>query len=237
MTTLDIPIERARILLTAIAEFADLPPAELEAISHPCRWYRYAAEEHIIRYQDTTNSAFFIIQGAIRVTYYAVSGREVILCDLSGGDMFGELTAIDGQARSANVVARSDALVAIMPASDFLDLLQSNPRISLAILKRLTRHVRRLTERVFDYSTLSVRDRIHVELLRLARPATAQNLSVISPAPTHADLANLVSTHREAVTRELSELTRCGLLQRKGHELHILDVTRLARMVEQARGI
>ncbi len=224
-------------MLSAVKEFQGLSLADLEAINDVCNWQRYEANEDIVRYHDHTNSTFFIAQGEIRVSYSALSGHEVILCDLSAGEMFGELTAIDGQPRSASVVAKTSTLLACMPATAFLNLIYSNRQVAEAILKRLTGQIRRLTERVYDFSTLAVRNRIHAELLRLAKNyMTDDNTAVISPAPTHLEVANFVSTHREAVTRELKNLAKDNLVIRKGQDLHVLDVARLTVMVDEVRG-
>ena len=211
--------------------------ADLDSIGSRCRWQRYTAGEIVLRYQDASDSIFFIIEGSVRLTYYAVSGQEVILGDMVAGEMFGELAAIDGQRRSATGVVKTNALLAIMPASAFLDLLRTNHDIAMAILRRLTCLVRRLTERVFDFSTLAVRHRIHVAILRLAREhMTRPNQAVITPAPTHCDIANMISTHREAVTREFGELAREKLIRRGDHSLEVLDVARLEEMVREVRG-
>ncbi|MEO6564375.1 MAG: Crp/Fnr family transcriptional regulator [Nitrosospira sp.] len=237
MQIISLSVERARALLATIKDLQPLPTHDLNAVAERCRWHQYAAGDEVVRYHENTTNTFFIIHGSIRVTYYSLSGQEVILCDLSGGEMFGELTAIDNQQRSANAVAKTDTLVAIMSAPDFLNLIHSNEQICTAILRRLTGQIRRLTERIYDYSTLAVRNRIHIELMRMAKiQITSNNTAVISPAPTHADIANIVSTHREAVTRELNELARSKLIMRQGQELHILDMARLTKMVEEARG-
>ncbi len=224
-------------MLSIIKEFQNLSSKELDTAADVCHWHRYESGEDIVRYHDSSNSVFFILQGEIRVTYHSLSGHEVILCDLPAGELFGELTAIDGRARSATVVARTNTLLASMSAPDFLNLIYSNQNIAAAILSRLTGQVRRLTERIYDFSTLAVRSRIHAELLRLAKNQTATpNMAIITSAPTHTDLANLVSTHREAVTRELNSLVRKKLIERKGHDLHILDVCTLTKMVNDVRG-
>jgi CRP-like cAMP-binding protein len=151
--------------------------------------------------------------------------------------MFGELTAIDGYPRSATVIARTSVLLASMPALDFQNLIYSNRQIAEIILKRLTGQVRRLTERVYDYSTLAVCNRIQAELLRLAKNhITSPNTAIISPAPTQTEIANLVSTHREAVSRELNKLAKNKLIVRQGHDLHVLDIAKLTEMVNEARG-
>lgn len=227
----------ASSLLRVIDEFHGLLPADLESIGARCRWQRFAAGEVVLRHQDASDQIFFIVEGTVRLTFYAMSGQEVILGDLDAGEMFGELAAIDGMRRSATGVVKADALLAIMPADAFLSLLRTNHDIAFAILRRMTRLVRRLTERVVNFSTLAVRHRIHVALLQLARQhRTLPNQAVIAPAPTHNDLASLISTHREAVTRELSELVREKLIRRGDHCLEVLDMDRLAAMVHEVRG-
>jgi CRP/FNR family transcriptional regulator, cyclic AMP receptor protein len=235
--TRQISAERASAMLAVIKEFQTLSSADLEIVAQACHWHRYEAGENIVRYHDDSNSAFFVVQGEIRVTYHSLSGHEVILCDLPAGEMFGELTAIDGKTRSATVVAKTNTLLASMPAPAFQNLIYSNRPIAEAIFKRLTGEVRRLTERVYDFSTLAVCNRIHAELLRMAKKhMSTPNTAIISQAPTHTEIANLVSTHREAVTRELSNLTKKELILRKGHDLHILDVAKLTNMVNVVRG-
>ena len=118
MTTRHIPLDRACALLSVIKEFRNLSHNDLEAIAHVCHWHRYEAGEEIVRYHADSNSVFFITQGEMRVTFYSMSGKEVILCYLPAGEIFGELTAIDGQSRSATVVAETSSLVASISSSD-----------------------------------------------------------------------------------------------------------------------
>ena len=224
-------------MLSTIKEFSALASTDLAEIASACQWHRYDEGEEIIRFHDDSNSVFFVAQGEIRVTFHSLSGHEVILCDLPVGEMFGELTAIDGQSRSATVLAKKNTLLACMTAADFIAVIVSNPDVARAILKRLTGEVRRLTDRVYDFSTLAVSNRIQAELLRIAKKnMTGPNTAIVSPAPTHFEIANLVSTHREAVTRELSSLTKEKIVLREGHDLHILDVAKLADMVNMVRG-
>ena len=224
-------------LISTIKEFRDIPDVNPEGLMQYFHQQNYSADEEILRYQDHTNSVFFILKGMIRIHYYSMSGDEVILCDLPEGEMFGELTAIDGLARSATAVALKDSLLASLPSSAFLELIHTYPEFCTAILKRLVGQVRRLTERVFDFSTLAVRNRIHAELLRLTyKYRVSENLAIISPAPTHEELANYVSTRREEVSREISVLTREGIIECKGRVWHVLDVAKLAYMVNDVRG-
>ena len=237
MSIRQLPAERAHAMLAIIKEFECLSPEDIGMVAAACQWHRYESGNEIVRYHDHTSSVFFIVQGEIRVLYRAVSGREVILCDLPAGEIFGELTAIDGHARSATITARTSVLLASMSATDFKNLIYSNHQLIEVIFKRLTGQIRRLTERIYDYSTLTVRHRVQIELLRLAKDhMMSPNVAVISPAPTQTEIANLVGTHREAVSRELSRLVKDKLVLRDGQDLHVLDISKLAEMVTDARG-
>ena len=105
------------------------------------------------------------------------------------------------------------------------------------LLPQLVTKIPALTTRVYEFSTLAVSNRIQAELLRLASLADpAGKAARIAPAPTHTEIASRVSTHREAVTRELARLSRIGLIERERNALLVKDVERLAEMVHEATG-
>ncbi len=220
--------------LSGIELFGGLPAADIEALGERCRWRRYEAGAQVVGQQDATTDVFFIVGGQVRVIVYSLAGKEITFRDLGAGKSFGELAAIDGKLRSANVIARSDTLLASMPADRFDAVLRDHPGVAANIMKYLVGLVRHLSDRVYEFSVLAVRNRIHAELLRLARDHGAgDNEAVVAPAPTHAEIASRVSTHREAVTRELNVLARDGLVERREGALVISDVSRLARLVEE----
>ena len=228
---------RGAATLREIVIFRDLSEADLESVAQRCHWRRFLREQQVLGYKDDTHEVFFVVEGRVRAINYSLAGKEVSFRDIEAGDMFGEFAAIDGGPRSANVIALEDSLVASLSAEDFWIVLEEHPEVVRATMRRLTAQVRALTERVFEFSTLAVKNRIHAELLRLARDHMADgNTARISPAPTHADLASRLSTHREAVTRELNELAHGGLLERRDRGLLITDVSQLERMVEEVLG-
>ena len=99
--------------------------------------------------------------------------------------------------------------------------------------RQLATHVRRLTTRVFEFSTMAVRQRLRAELLRQAMPGAGDS-AAIDPVPTHAELASRISTHREAVSREMAWLEGRGLVAKKGKALVIPDVARIRALIEQS---
>jgi CRP/FNR family cyclic AMP-dependent transcriptional regulator len=172
----------------------------------------------------------------VRITTYSQAGRQVTFRDISAGELFGEVAALDGRPRTADVIALDATLLASMQPATFRKLLSDEPQLAERVLKRLASLVRGLSERVIDLSTLGVQNRIHAELLRLAREAGVErNTARIDPAPKHADIASQVSTYREQVTRELSALAKKGVLGKDGAALVVRDVKRLEKMVEELK--
>ena len=117
------------------------------------------------------------------------------------------------------------------------DYCKSEPGVAQALLPRLVKTIRALTTRVYEFSTLAVNNRIQAELLRLASLGPREGKSArIVPTPTHVEIASRISTHREAVTRELNRLSRIGVIERQGGRLLVKDVDRLAEMVHDVTG-
>lgn len=223
--------------LERIGIFRDLDPREIERLTQRVNWRNYKAHHQIIGHQDASTDVYFMVSGTVRVILFSSAGKEVAFRDIQAGECFGEFAAIDGAPRSANVIALTDVMIGTVSAETFRSILQEYPAVSMAMLTYLTKMVRSLSERIFEFSTLAVKNRIHSELLRLAREGERDDKTArISPAPTHADIAARISTHREAVTRELNELTKSGLISRDGRTLIISDLEELERLVHEVAG-
>jgi len=179
---------------------------------------------------------YLLVSGRVRITTYSQGGRQVTFRDIPAGEVFGEVAALDEKPRSADVIALDNALLASMSPPLFRRLLADEPLVGGRVMTRLAALVRSLSDRVIDLSTLGVQNRIHAEILRLARAAGVErNRARLEPGPKHADIASQVSTYREQVTRELSALARTGILEKDGAALVVRDVARLQKMVEDVR--
>jgi CRP/FNR family transcriptional regulator, cyclic AMP receptor protein len=230
-------LEQLQRSLEGIGILAGLGTEARERLEKRCAWRRYRPGDPIVSYLDVSDDVFFIVEGEVRVTIYSVAGRAVSFRNLGSGEVFGEYPAIDGGPRSASVEAARSSLIASIPGTAFQELLQTEPKVAQALLPQLVTKIRALTNRVYEFSTLAVNNRIQAELLRLASLGTRQGKAAqIVPAPTHVEIASRVSTHREAVTRELNRLSRIGIIERKRGALLVKDVDRLAEMVHEATG-
>jgi CRP/FNR family cyclic AMP-dependent transcriptional regulator len=219
--------------LRAIKLLEGLPEERLQSLALQCKWRRYEPEQMVFSREGTDRDVHLIVSGTVRITIYSANGRQVTFNDERAGAAFGELAAIDGKPRTADALALESLLIASMPPEAFKQLLRAEPVVLERVLLQLITLVRRLSDRVIDLSTLGVQNRVHAEVLRLAREAgVADNRARIDPAPKHTDIASRVSTYREQVTRELSLLARSGILSKDAHALVVRDVARLEQLVK-----
>ncbi len=221
--------------LDGVELLAGLTPAERGRLASRCRWRRWAPRQQIFDRGSDTREICFIVAGTVRVVNYSVGGREVSFADIASGGTVGELAAIDGEPRSARVFSIDRTLTASLRAKPFRQMVASHPEIAFGIMRKLAAMVRGADQRIMDLSTLGAHNRVHGELLRLARENQREDgVAPIRPAPLHADIAARVGTARETVARVLGDLARDGIVERRGGALVILDPGRLAALVADA---
>ena len=191
----------------------------------------FAKGDQIVRENDRDSNFYIIDSGRVRVTLFSSEGKEVSFIDLAAGENFGELSVIDGLPRSANVIALADTQITIVPAQQFVALLETNPQVCFEILKQVTGIVRRLCDRIFEYSTLDVLSRICLEILRLAEGnIDLDGVARISNPPTQTEMASRISCAREGVSRELARLEKTGIISKASKKLIVNDLSRLEEL-------
>lgn len=223
--------------LSNIRLLAELSEDEVQVVEKNCRWKTYGPGEQIIDQHSDSRDIFFIVDGRVRVVNYSLSGREITFDDLEPGGHFGELAAIDGLPRSASVMALTETRIASLSAEKFQGVIIEHPIIALKLMKHLAHLVRTSTSRIMELSTLGANNRIHADLLRLAKRVSEDDMTaVITPIPVHGEVASRVSTTRETVARVMNDLARKGIVERKKDSLLVKDMERLEEMVEDVRG-
>jgi CRP/FNR family cyclic AMP-dependent transcriptional regulator len=219
--------------LAAIDLFSALEPVALADVERRVRMRTFKPGQTVVSYQDDSHDLYFIVSGRLKVTLISESGREVEFREMNAGQSFGELSALDGKPRSANVIAQTDATVGTMSAPNFLTTLSQHPQVALATLRKLTMLVRLLSDRVQE-QTEKVEVRICHELLRMSRAALLNgNAARLKPSPKQVEIANRVNTHREAVSRLLTKLRTVGIVQKGRGELVIKNVQALEAYARQ----
>jgi CRP/FNR family transcriptional regulator, cyclic AMP receptor protein len=233
---MDLPL-RSSLALRTLPLFAGLPDDRLAQLAQECGWHTLPAHQPLLLRSDPQRDVYFLLSGRVRVTTYSAGGRQVSFRDSTPGDWFGDMAAIDGEPRSADVVTLEASVVASLGGAAFMALMREEPIVAEREMRHLATLVRQLSQRVIELSTLGVQNRLHAELLRMARAAgIVDNVARLDPAPIHEALASRISTNREQVTRELTTLARDGVVEKDGKAMVLRDVERLSRMVAEVRG-
>ncbi|MDP6692414.1 MAG: Crp/Fnr family transcriptional regulator [Alphaproteobacteria bacterium] len=196
-----------------------------------CRWRRYKSGEQILDKDSSDRDVYFVSEGAVQVVNFSMTGREIALARLQSGSFFGELSAIDGEPRSASVVALEDCLLGSLSPQLFIDQIIGHPDLAVRVLGRLAGIVRSCDERIMDLSTLGAVDRVYRQLLLLAEESPVDPGSwLIRNLPTHKAIAAMASTTRETVARSISQLAAGNIVERKGRILYLRDRDRLEKL-------
>jgi CRP/FNR family cyclic AMP-dependent transcriptional regulator len=188
----------------------------------------------VVTHGAAADGVFFVLEGEFDMRLYTGKGQELLLERLFPGDVFGHLAVFDGHPRIATVVAATDGMLACMSPASFLAAVQDTAAGALWLASDFATRARELTERIFELATLPVAGRLRCELLRMARRTGLIAEPILLPGEvTHADLAARLGTHREAITRELGDLQRAGIVNLKRRRIEILDVGALEKMAGQ----
>lgn len=214
-----------------------LPPELAERLLANAARIQAKAGRTLISQDESSTNAYLVREGRLQVMLFSMDGREIILRNIVEGQLFGELAAIDRLPRSATIVALSDCVLASIAADSFCAAIAEAPGASLWLARRLAGQVRDLTGRLLERSALKVKSRLHCELLRRCREASADEDEVtLAPSPTHAQLAACIGTHREAVTREMRYLAGRGIIEQQHRRIVINDARALAKLVQTVAG-
>ncbi len=210
--------------LQAIPLFRLLGEEEIQALAALLRERVFAKGAIIVTQGEPGDTLFLIADGQVKVAVFAEDGREVILSVLSAGGFFGEMALLDDEPRSAHVIAMSDASVWQLRRDDFRARLRASPDLAIALMRELSRRLRRADETIASLALLDVNGRIAHLILDLAREEGGNR---ITRKLTHATIAQMVGASRETVSRTMRSLTMQGAISMNRREIVLLDADQL----------
>lgn len=206
--------------LQKVPLFSQLGPADLQRVLEVARERAYP-KNSVILFEDDPGDALYIVkQGQVKVVLIGEDGREVILSVLGEGDFFGEMALIDDEPRSAHVIAMDDSTLLVLRREDFQGLLMQTPAMALAMLRELTRRLRRVDEKVGSLVLLDVNGRVARLLIDLADEAGGER---ITRRLTHHTIAQMIGSSRETVSRTMRELVDKGMIEVSRRDIVIRD--------------
>jgi CRP/FNR family cyclic AMP-dependent transcriptional regulator len=205
--------ELARLSLLSL-----LTPAQRAEIAPLMQERAFARREIVASQGETSSFLGFLLEGRLQGVDFTVDGREVGLYFVEPGGYYGELAIIDGKPGAEFVIALTKSRVALLPREHARKLIFANPHIAEVLLLNLAERVRSGTAQRTILSLPNVFQRLCAQLLLLGGDA-----SLIPHTPTHQELAIMINTSRETVTRSFQLLQSQNILQRDGNSLKIID--------------
>jgi CRP/FNR family cyclic AMP-dependent transcriptional regulator len=218
-----------QVHLRKIPLLADLTDEELVRVKANLRFKQYNKRDVVLQKGGSGDGLLFLLSGQLQVIDVTEDGRAIGLRMLVPGDFFGEIAVINGSTRSASVLAMSEVLVAFLPATTALHLFSHSPSVANQMLRHLAQKIQRDSEFRSLLSIGNTMKRIYTFLI-LLQQKNPDSPDVVENLPTHQDIANMINTSRETVTRALLTLVQQGIVQKDAHRLVILDKDALQKL-------
>ncbi len=209
--------------LREIPLLRSLPSEELKNLGLLLKERKASKGNFILYADDPGPSIMFIGQGEVKITLLGNDGKEIVLAHLQKGDFFGEIAVLTGEERSANVVAMDDCELLVLSQEDFERHVLTNSGLALSMLKELAFRLRGAAAKIGDLALFDVYRRVARTLKSLSKEEMLEGevVHVISRRPTHQELASIVGTSREMVTRALKGLEEDGCIFIDGKQIVI----------------
>lgn len=208
-------------MLKNIPLFAGLDDAHLELLSRKAVPRSLPKNAYIINEGDRSDSLYVIVSGKVKAFLRDEHGKEVILSFQGPGEYFGELALLDDEPRSASIVTMEPTVVNVVSKADLMKCLGESPELAFRLIRDLSHRLRILTENVKSLALMDVYGRVARTLLELAKPDDGK--MVIQEKLTHQDIANMVGSSREMVTRILKDLTTGGYISSEGRHIVVRE--------------
>lgn len=222
----------ADLRLRTCSLFKDIDDAALASLESKIRWKNLNADDMVCRKGDVSDGLFILIRGNLLVYDLLHNGQEVSLSVIVPGAFFGELSVIDHLPRTAYIKATQSSLVGLMPQSVAQDLFYTQPRIAQRVMEHLAAKVREMTIQRVLLSLPHAFQRVCAWLTH-SQVRAADGLWLVRKAPKQNDLANMLNTSRETVSRSMARLLRDGVVEKHNGGLRVLQPDELTRLAQE----
>ena len=204
--------------LQQIPFFLEFSKEDLEPLSNKLRIKNYAKNTIILTEGDESTSVYFILEGSVRVYIENNQGKEVTLNQIDEGETFGELALFCNTPRTASVIAKDKCKVLIVNKNDFIEFYSNNPKAAQKVVLTMATTIKKLTKDLENFALNNVHRRVVRALLDHSINIDGRR---VVKSLTHKDIANLVASSRETVSRVIHDLKRDGFLQIKNGKINI----------------
>lgn len=217
--------------LRAIPMFSDLSAEDLDLFADMVQLKRFPKGAFIVTQHERGSTMFLLVSGRVKVSLASPDGKELALSYLEAPAHFGEMSLVDAEPRSADVIAVTDVELFSLDARDLSAAIQINPRLALSLIATLSRRLRHTIARLEDMAFHDASHRVMRVLLNVATASYETRGVPVIQGLTHYDIATLAGTSRETASRIISNLAKEGVLATKGRKI-VVDLIKLRERLE-----
>jgi CRP-like cAMP-binding protein len=208
-----------------------LDPGDLEALTAWGRQRRFPRGSVLFHEGENADHVLIVRSGRVKVSSFTADGKEIVLAVRGPGELLGELSAIDGEPRSASAGALEPVEVLSVPAEDFRAFLGTRPRITVALMQMLSRKLRDADRKRIEFGAYDTVGRVCHRLVELAErfgERSGEGLRITLPL-SQQELAGWTGSSREAVAKALHQLRVRGYVETARRGITVLDMEALRR--------
>ncbi len=217
--------------LTGVELFAGLEPEVRQRVIAAAVPRTYRKGQLLFVENDPGESLIVLKRGAVAVFRTAPTGERAVLSVVRPPDVLGEVSLLEGSARSASAEAIEDCTALALSRGAFMELVHSNPRILDAVMRSLGALIRRLTEQNADHVFLDLPGRVAKTLVRLAGDSQAPMITI---ELNQSQLAEMAGGSRQSVNQAIGSFATRGWLRTEGRRIVVTDVAALRRRAGMA---
>jgi CRP/FNR family cyclic AMP-dependent transcriptional regulator len=217
--------------LRSLPMFSDLPEEDIASLAGMVTLKQYSKGSFVISQNDRGSVMYLLVSGRVKVSLASPEGKELALNYLEAPSHFGEMSLVDAEPRSADVIAVTDCDVLALDARDLSAAIQVQPKLALTLIATLSRRVRGLIGRLEDVVFHDASHRVMRVLLNVATASYEARGVPVVEGFTHYEVATLAGTSRETASRVISQLAKDGVVATKGRRV-IVDLFALRDLVE-----
>lgn len=218
--------------LAAVPMFSELAPDALESLAGMVKYRKHPKGTFILSHNEVGQCMYLLVSGRVKVSLASAEGRELVLSHLEAPAHFGEMSLVDGQPRSSDVIALSDVELLGIEAKDLSAAIQVQPQLALSLIGTLSRRLRTTIARLEDMAFNDATHRVMRVVLNIATAGLETRGAPIVQGMTHYDIATLAGTSRETASRVISSLAKDDIVTTKGRRI-VVDLEKLTARLER----
>jgi CRP/FNR family transcriptional regulator, dissimilatory nitrate respiration regulator len=219
--------------ISTISLFDGLPADQIDALSMITLENIYKKGEHIFSENEQATGLYAVAFGRVKIYKLSPDGREQILHIFGPGEVFGEVPVFAGKRFPASADSMDESKILFFKRDALINLIQKNPSIALNMLAVLSMRLRRFASMIDDLSLKEVPGRLAKHLLYLKKQG--QDATEIDLNITKGQLASLLGTIPETLSRILTKMADQGLIETDGRRIRIIETEGIEELAEGIR--